>query len=59
MEIFNFREFDSRFNNEVLSVINDKLKLIKDKKIDFKCFSDEATEVPAWISAVFKRYFES
>ena len=46
MEILHFREFDSRFNNESLSVINEELKFIKEeKKIDFKCFSKEATEV--------------
>ena len=44
MEIFHFREFDNRLNNESLSVIIDKLKLIKEeKKIDFKCFSKEAS----------------
>ena len=46
MEILHFREFDSRFNNESLSVINEELKFIKkEKKIDFKSFSKEATEV--------------
>ena len=45
MEILHFREFESRFNNESLSVINEELKFIKEKKIDFKCFSKEATEV--------------
>ena len=46
MKIFHFTEFDSRFNNESLSVINEELKFIKEeKKIDFKCFSKEATEV--------------
>ena len=46
MEIFHFREFDRRFNNESLSVIIDELKLIKaTKKIDLKCFSKVATEV--------------
>ena len=46
MEILHFREFDGRFKNESLSFINDKLKLIKEvKKLDFKCFSKEATEI--------------
>ena len=44
IEIFNFRKFDSRFNNESLSVINDKSKFITEKKTDLKCFSKEATE---------------
>ena len=46
MKILHFTEFDSRFNNESLSIINEELKFIKEeKKINFKCFSKEATEV--------------
>ena len=46
MEILHCRQFDSIFNNESLSVINEELKFIKEeKKTDFKCFSKEATEV--------------
>ena len=45
METLYFRELDSRFNNESLSVMYDKLKLIKEERKDFKCFSKEATEV--------------
>ena len=45
-ETYDFSEFDSRFNNERLSATIDEMKLIKEeKKIDFKCFSKEATEV--------------
>ena len=33
MDILYFREFDSRFGNERLSVINDGLRLIKETKI--------------------------
>ena len=45
MEILHFLEFDSRFNNESLSIINEELKFIKEeKKINFRCFSKEATE---------------
>ena len=33
IEKHHFREFDSRFNNEKLSVVNDQLKLIKEVKI--------------------------
>ena len=44
MEIVNFRDFDSRFNNESLNVINEELKFIKEKKkINLKCLSKEAT----------------
>ena len=44
--ILHFREFDSRFNNENFTIINDEPKLTKEeKKIDLKCFSKEATEV--------------
>ena len=43
--ILHFIEFDSRFNNESLSIINEELKFIKEeKKIDFRYFSKEATE---------------
>ena len=46
MEIVNFRDFDSRFNNESLNVINEELKFIKEaKKINLKCLSKEATGV--------------
>ena len=39
-------EFDSRFNNEGLSVINGNLILVKEeKKIYIKCFSKEVAEV--------------
>ena len=31
METLHFREFDSRFNNESLSVINEELKFIKEE----------------------------
>ena len=46
MEIVNFRDFDSRFNNESLNVINKELKFIKEeKKINLKCLTKEATGV--------------
>ena len=54
MKIFHFREFDSRFNNGSLSVINNKLKLIKVEK---KMFLKGSYESPKWLSAVFKGYF--
>ena len=42
MEILHFREF----KNESLNVINEELEFaIEEKKIDFKSFSKEATEV--------------
>ena len=55
IEKHHFREFDSRFNNEKLSVVNDQLKLIKEVKI--RKFLKGSYWSPTWISAVLKRYY--